>query len=129
MNKNVCAVCQFCTYEKYCGEFVCHNEEAADFGKQLKYSIIAEAACESFTPHDYSMDLMDAYRILTTSSDGTFMNEKLPRADRKYSLLTFSFRNNKDQEAFRDAFTRIAVEYINKTFPKKEEGGADDRTE
>lgn len=111
-DKEECALCQFCTHDILIGDYVCHNEDSSYFGKKLSYQVIKKMTCGNFSPHNYKMDLDEAYRILTTQTRGIFIHERLPQEDRKNCFLGVDFGTNKDLEDWRDALKKMLRDWI-----------------
>lgn len=70
---DICAVCQFCTYEDgRPPETFCHNEHSQNFGKMLSAADIKKPGCSDFSPAIYKdMSLKDALKIIVLECDGS----------------------------------------------------------
>lgn len=109
----ICAVCQFCTYEDgRPPEVYCHNEQSENYGKMLSHKDTEKPGCADFSPHIYKdLSLKEALRILGTETSGASPFYKLP--DSKLSpFLCMNFKDNKQMADWRDAQTRLFVEYM-----------------
>lgn len=110
---NICAVCQFCTYEDgRPPETYCHNEHSQNFGKMLSAADIKKPGCADFSPAIYKdMSLKDALRIFMMECEGSTPMYVLPSSTIR-PLLAIHFKDNKQMADWRNAMTRLFMEYL-----------------
>ena len=115
MNKRSCVYCRFCTYEDDCRDYVCHNEEAAEYyGTVLQMPHAKAWACDMFTAHDYKMPLKDALRLNAQSDDfiGAFYRYKTPDNSNDYAYVTLAFKSNAGLAEWADAHACLFGYYM-----------------
>ena len=116
MKNDICAVCQFCTYEVLGdGECYCHNEQSRNYGRMLSTKDTNKLGCDDFSPHLYYEDLSlrDALKIFASSTCGATPVSRLPGKSKSFEpFLVISFKTNKLMEDFRDAMFRLFEEYM-----------------
>ena len=110
---DICAMCQFCTYEdERPPEAYCHNQYSGNYGKLLKHVDTEKPGCIDFSPHIYKdLSLKEALRILTTETVGHNAYYELPTKDLP-PFLCINFDGNSQMARWRDAHTRLFMEYI-----------------
>ena len=110
-----CAVCRFCTHEDG-KDFVCHNEDSENYGTCINYKKMRKWACRDFTRHTYKdMSLKDALHMETQHDDfvGAYYSHKLPDNDNTYAIVSLAFKTNAALEEWKDANTRLFMEWMN----------------
>lgn len=110
---DICAVCQYCTYEDgKPPEAYCHNQYSGNYGKLLRHADTEKPGCIDFSPHIYKdLSLKEALRILTTETVGHNAYYELPTKDLP-PFLCINFDGNSQIARWRDAHTRLFVEYM-----------------
>ncbi len=107
--------CRFCTYEDKLFGYVCHNEDSENYGKDLDSIKQKFMSCDNFSEHTYKdMPLKDAIKVCVQSDElsGVFYEPKLPDKDSSASYVTLAFKSNAGMEEWRDAFTKLFLEYM-----------------
>lgn len=110
---DICAVCQFCTYEDgRPPEAFCHNEQSKNYGKMLSHTDTQKLGCADFSPHIYrDLSLKEALKITGISTNGFIPVSNLP-GEKYKPYLIINFESNKQMEDWRDAHTRLFIEYM-----------------
>ena len=125
---DICAVCQFCTYEDgKPPKAFCHNEQSKNYGIMLSHKDAHKPGCADFSPHIYKdMSLKDALRIVCTETNGATPVYNLPSSTCP-PFIYYNFENNKQMADWRDAIIKLFSEFI--AMAEKDGDFEDDSTE
>lgn len=109
--KEICGLCQHCSFVQLKNNFVCHNEKSNNFGKILPVNIAHHWGCSDFEiPGWEKMSFEQAlYFIATAYRDMYHMYSGL---DYNFACVVFTFSTNDALDTWRNAFVRIAMDVL-----------------